>query len=130
MNDSRRFLSILVILVIVGGTLAMSKSNDAFILSSVGRKAGEKITNAMPETEKIAGPLNAIRTGTALPVAERVRLRIHSDKGMEGSQVTVTADDSTVTLRGVVTRPSQRIRAIEIAQSTLGVDKVINEIAE
>lgn len=126
----RKFMIIALIITIVGGTLAMSKPGDAQILTRVGKVAANKIGDAMPESSKMAGPVNALRTNDLLPVSERVKLRMRTDKSMEGANILVIVEGGEVKLRGEVKNASQRIRAVELAQSTSGVDKVTNELVE
>jgi osmotically-inducible protein OsmY len=126
----RKFLGMVLVLGIVGGTLAMSKPGDAAILTKVGSVASRKIEAALPESSKVAGPVNALRNKDFLAVGDRVQVRIRTDKSMEGANVVVIADGSDIKLRGDVKNTLQRIRAVELAQSTAGVDKVTNEIVE
>ena len=126
----RKFLVVALVVSIVGCTLAMSKPGDAQILTRVGKVAANKIGDALPESSKMAGPVNALRNNDLLPVSERVKLRMRTDKSMEGANILVIVDGGDVKLRGEVKNASQRIRAVELAQSTSGVDKVTNEIIE
>lgn len=54
---------------------------------------------------------------------------IASSGGIDGSDVTVTANGSTITLSGVVLRQEEVTRAEEITRSVEGVTDVRNEIA-
>ncbi len=126
-----RVLSVSLFLFILVGTLALSKAADLDILLKAGRKAKEQVANVMPEGGKLAGPLAAFRAGDALPVEERVRVRIQTDKAMIGADVTVdaTAKPGEVRLRGIVLATAQKQRAVELANGTQGVDKVYEELA-
>jgi hypothetical protein len=116
---------------LLAGTLVLSKPTDLDVLARVGKKAGEKVSAALPDARKVAGPLAAFRAGDALPVEERVRVRIQTDKQMAGADVTVTptAAVGEVRLRGVVQTDDQKQRAVELAEGTAGVEKVIAELA-
>ncbi|QEL13770.1 BON domain-containing protein [Limnoglobus roseus] len=126
-----RFLSVSLFLFILVGTLALSRAEDLNILLKAGRKAKEQVGNALPDGQKLAGPLAAFRAGDALPVEERVRVRIQTDKGMTGSEVAVATTDKAgeVRLRGVVQTTGQKQRAVELANLTNGVEKVFEELA-
>jgi hypothetical protein len=126
----RKFLVVALVVSIVGCTLAMSKPGDAQILTRVGHVAANKIGDALPDSSKMAGPVNSLRNNDFLPVSERVKLRMRTDKSMEGANILVIIEGSEVKLRGEVKNASQRIRAVELAQSTSGVEKVTNEIVE
>jgi hypothetical protein len=116
--------------IIVGGALAGSKKSDAEILTRVGRKVSDKVTNAMPDTAAIAGPVAAIRTGEVLSVEDRVRVRLRTDKALDGAKMTVVSDSpGVIRLRGEVKTSAQTLRALELAQTTTGVEKVHHELA-
>ncbi len=127
----KRFLAVSLFVFVLAGTLALSKADDLTILMKAGRKAQAQVTAAMPEGRRLAGPLAAFRAGDALPIEERVRLRIRTDKQMVGADVAVagTANPGEVRLRGVVKTGVQKARAVELAAGTTGVDAVIDELA-
>lgn len=127
----KRFLAVSLFLAVIAGTLALSKAEDLNILLKAGRKAREQVSNIMPEGRKLAGPLAAFRAGDALPVEERVRVRIQTDKAMNGADVSVvsTANAGEVRLRGIVQGGAQKARALELANGTNGVVAVTEELA-
>jgi hypothetical protein len=49
--------------------------------------------------------------------------------GIDASDVTVTASGSSITLRGVVLRQEEVVRAQEVAGSVAGVQEIRNEIS-
>lgn len=127
----KRFLAASLFLAVLAGTLALSKAEDLNILLKAGRKAQAQVSNVMPESRKLAGPLASFRAGDALPVEERVRVRIQTDKAMAGADVSVvpTATAGEVRLRGVVQGSAQKARALELANGTSGVQTVTEELA-
>jgi BON domain len=127
----KRFLAVSLFLFVLAGTLALSKADDLTILMKAGRKARTQVEAVMPEGRRLAGPLAAFRAGDALPVEERVRVRIRTDKLMAGSNVTVAiaVKSGEVRLSGVVQNGAQRARAIELASGTTGVESVFEELA-
>jgi len=125
----KTFLSLLF-LGIVGGALGFSKSSDAEILTRVGKTGAAKVTGAMPPAAQLAGPLAAAKTGPLLPIEDRVRLRLQTDKALDGAAIAVIAEGSEVRLRGEVSNALVRARAVELAQTTSGVEKVTNELIE
>ena len=128
---SQRAVAVFLFGAVLAGTLITSKPADADILSRAGKKAVAQVRDAMPEARKLAGPLAAFRAGDALPVEERVRVRIQTDKAMLGADVAVvpTATAGEVRLRGIVATHSQKLRAVELAEATAGVSKVLEELA-
>lgn len=131
MSTRNRWIAGLLLVIIVGSSIAGSNKADAEILTRVGRMAAKKVKAVMPDASALAGPLVALTPSDLLPLADRVRLRIKSDKLLEGATVTVlAATDGTVTLRGEVKSTEQRIRAVELARDTTGVSKVVPEFLE
>lgn len=128
--STRRAIAVFVFGAVLAGTLATSKDADTGILARAGKKASEQVRNTLPDARKVAGPLAAFRAGDALPVEERVRVRIQTDKAMAGADVTVnTTAVGEVKLRGIVGTDVQKRRAVELAEGTAGVDKVVEELA-
>lgn len=126
----KRFLAVTLFLAVLAGTLALSKASDLDILLKAGRKAKEQVTNTLPEGRKLAGPLAAFRAGDALPIEERVRVRIQTDKAMAGADVSVASPTAgEVKLRGIVQTTAQKAKAVELATGTSGVDRVVEELA-
>ena len=128
---TQRVLGTVLALAVVGGALAKSKKSDPDTLARIGDVVGQKVTAALPPASKVAGPLVAFRAGDALPVEEKVRLRVRTDKLMDGADVTVASGSAAgeVRLRGVVKDAAQSQRATQLAEGTAGVERVLNELA-
>ncbi|HET6572221.1 MAG TPA: BON domain-containing protein [Fimbriiglobus sp.] len=128
---AKRILGVVLAVGIIGGALAGSKKSDADTLARIGEVVGQRVKAALPEASKVAGPLTAFKPGDALPVEETVRIRIHADKKMAGTNVTVAsgATSGEVKLHGLVKDRGQWARAAELAGQTAGVETVVNEIA-
>lgn len=128
---AKRTVAVLMFAGVLAGTFAASKPTDADILAKVVRVSGEKVHAALPDARAVAGPLAAFRAGDALPVEERVRVRVQTDKAMTGAEVVAVAAPAVgeVRLKGVVASAAQKRRAVELAEGTAGVEKVIDELA-
>ena len=128
---AKRAVGVLLGLGALGGGLMASKRGDADVLANVGSVVASRVKAVIPEASWVSAPMAALKPGRVLPVEERVRVRIDSDKGMNGSTVTVVlgATAGEVKLRGVVATSVQRTRAAELAEGTVGVEVVVNEIA-
>lgn len=128
---NKRFTAGLMFLIVLICPLVAARESDGPILAKVGRTTWDKVRESLPDRAKIAGPLAAFRAGDALPIEERVRLRIETDKPMDGVRVMVVPGDEAghVRLRGFVPRLELANRAKQIAESTTGVVNVINELA-
>jgi osmotically-inducible protein OsmY len=100
---------------------------DAERLARVGRKVNEKFHSLTggPQ-EKLSSGWLAMRSNfddTTLDTRVAVRLRF--DKALETASIHVsTVSEGTVELKGKVTDLNQRRRAVEVAQSTVGVNEV------
>lgn len=129
--NPKRFSAGLMFLVVLICPLVMAKESDGPILAKVGKISWEKSRDSLPNRAMIAAPLAAFRAGDALPVEERVRMRVEMDKKLEGIRIDVWPGDKPgqVRLRGTVPGSEWRTRIAAIAESTTGVESVMNELA-
>jgi len=126
----RKSIAVLAFVTVIGGALAGSKQTDAEILTRIGRMTAKRVQAVMPDTSALAGPLVALSPPDLMPVADRVRVRVKTDQVMDGATVAVAATAAgVVTLRGEVSA-AQRLKAVELAQTTTGVTGVVNELSE
>ncbi len=126
----QKILVVSVFVLIVGGSLALSKSSDAEVLTKVGRTASEQIGGAMPDRAAVAGPLASMHVGELIGVEDKVRVRLKTDAALPNANLVVTSsEEGTVKLTGKVDSLAQRERAVMLAQTTAGVKKVEQEIA-
>jgi hypothetical protein len=105
------------------------KPSDGEKLSVVSRLAYARIRGALPPSEKIAGPVQALRRELPERVEDRVKARLETDKRLEGIGFTITVEGATVKLQGVVPDEAARKRAAALAENTTGVEAVVNELA-
>jgi hyperosmotically inducible periplasmic protein len=126
----RQFVSVVLLivlfLVVVGSRFEPS---DGDRLAAIGRLMTGKVRGAMPPAEKLAGPLDSLRRGLPTRIEDRVKNRLETDRGLQGISFTIAADGDTITLRGIVPDIKARKHALELAESTTGVEKVIDELA-
>ena len=127
MKQMAAFLIVLALFVLFVGS--QYKPSDGETLAAISRLAAAKMRNALPPTERIAGPVNALRGELPEPLDGRVRARLTTEKSLEGIDFTVIAEGDEVKLRGIVPNAASRHRAVELAQSTSGVNKVVDELA-
>lgn len=126
----RQFAAVLILIslfVLLVGT--RFKPSDGDKLAAIGRLALGKVRDALPPAEKVAGPINALRREIPERIEDKVKARLEADNRLEGIAFDLTADGSTVTLRGVVPSAKVRKTAVSIAEHTVGVEKVIDELA-
>jgi hypothetical protein len=97
---------------------------DSERLARVGRVVTTKVQALAPQRTPFAESI-----GLNQNPEERVRSRIRSDRYLSALPIDVSADGGTVRLKGSVDQEVLKRRAVEIAESTVGVDKVIDELS-
>ena len=126
----RQFAAVLILIslfVLLVGT--RFKPSDGDKLAAIGRLAIGKVREALPPAAKVAGPINALRREIPERIEDKVKARLEADNRLEGITFDLSADGTTVTLRGVVPSAKVRKTAVGIAEHTIGVEKVIDELA-
>jgi hypothetical protein len=127
MRQFASFAILIVLFVLLVGSRFEPSDGDR--LAAIGRLVGAKIRGSLPPAEKIAGPLDSLRRGLPTRIEDRVKNRLETDRNLQGISFTISADGETVTLRGIVPDAKARKHAVELAESTTGVEKVIDELA-
>jgi osmotically-inducible protein OsmY len=104
---------------------------DVDRLGRIGRKAAARLEEATGGPRgKLANGWAALRGSLADTTPDsRVQLRLRWDKSLAGADVHVSAPVSgTVRLQGRVANLDQRQRAVGLAETTQGVEKVLDEL--
>ncbi len=129
--NPKRFSAGLMFLVVLICPLVAAKETDGPILAKVGKVAWERARDGLPNRAQLAAPLAALRAGDALPIEERVRFRVDMDQRLAGVRIDVWPGEKVgqVRLRGIVPSVEARTRIMGIAESTTGVESVVNELA-
>jgi osmotically-inducible protein OsmY len=126
MSTGRSRLLLGLLLVLVGGC----SQGDAERLSRVARVAGQKIESSTGTSRDrfIAGIHTMQNDLDGLNLETRVSARLHWDRTLSEAEVEVHAEGSEVKLSGKLRDAEQRRRAVELANSTVGVEKVVDEL--
>lgn len=105
------------------------KASDGDKLAAVSRLTVRKVQNALPPALNVAAPVDALRKELPTHASDTVRARLVADKRFDRVEFKVSAEGNVVTLRGVV--PDARIKrlAVGVAENTVGVERVIDELA-
>ena len=122
-NHRRTWLLVLGVVVLAAGC----DSEDADRLARVGRKVNEKFhTLTGGPQEKLSSGWLAMRSNfDDATLDTRVSVRLRWDKSLTAASIQVsTVSEGVVELKGKVTDLNQRRRAVEVAQSTAGVNEV------
>jgi hypothetical protein len=99
--------------------LAGCNRQDTDCLSRVGRRLLDRAHGA---TQELRGKLDV-----GLPVTgvqERVQQRLRADKALAETAIEVTGQGAEVELKGMVKTRDQRTRAVDLAETTVGVEKL------
>ena len=127
MRQMAAALILLALFVVLVGSRFTPADGDR--LAAVSRLTAAKLRDALPTEAALAGPVGAFRRGLPDDAAGRVQARLETDRRLEGLPFTVTADGPKVTLRGVVPDAAARRRAVSLAENTVGVVEVVDELA-
>jgi osmotically-inducible protein OsmY len=106
---------------------------DADRLARIGRKAVDKLqVQAGADPGRGADSLQSIRGGLGeFALDAKVSARLRWDKELEGAPIQVgSVGGGAVRLSGTVPSFEARQRAVQLAGSTSGVSKVIDELTE
>jgi osmotically-inducible protein OsmY len=96
---------------------------DTECLARIGRKLADKAHAAAD----VVGKADVGWKRADLTVTERVSQRLRTEKLLEGITIDVRGD-TEVELRGAVQTAQQRQRALDLAESTTGVEKVTDSL--
>lgn len=127
MRQMAAALILLTLFVVLVGSRFTPADGDK--LAAVSRLVGAKLRAALPLDAALAGPVGAFRRGLPDRVEDRVKARLETDRRFVGVAFTITADGETVTLRGVVPDAALKRRAVTVAENTVGVAAVTDELA-
>jgi hypothetical protein len=122
----RHWLSFLAALMLA---TAGCDGQDTERLANVARYLGDQLDVFVGGANGQLPAWPALRPGMEqFPVDIRVAARLSWDKGLEGSQIQVSARDGVIELKGTVQDLTQRRRAVDLANSTAGVTEVVNNL--
>ena len=104
--------------------------SDGTRLAAISRLAVSKVRGGLPPGERMAGPFHALRRELPERVEDRVKARLEGDRRFTGVAFAVSSEEpGAVTLRGIVPDAKARRQALAVAENTLGVEKVVDELA-
>lgn len=101
------------------------KRSDGDRLARVGNKVTQKVQALVPERTPFRG---SIELNSHSELETRVRQRFQSDTYLAPQPIDLIFEGNVVRLRGQLDDPVLKHRAVEIAESTVGVANVIDEI--
>jgi osmotically-inducible protein OsmY len=97
---------------------------DADCLRDIGHKLAADLVGDIQDS---------VHTGVQgvcdhLSLETRVSARLRWDRNLAGAAIEVKAQGADIELKGTLADPNQRRRAVELAESTTGVDKVVDSL--
>jgi hypothetical protein len=119
-----RFVGLIVLAIAVGTTGC--ERQDAERLTRVGWKVADKLQGLVPDKTPWGASWSTVPD---MSLEARVRARFEADKYLAPLNLEVIATDHGVRLRGRVTDDVLKRRAVELAESTVGVEKVADELS-
>ncbi|MFQ3650287.1 MAG: BON domain-containing protein [Gemmataceae bacterium] len=117
-----------LLIALLAWTSVGCNSRDGDLLAQAGHKAALKLgLTRGPSTNTLTGTLRGALGETSL--AARVETRLRWDRFLANQAIEVMqSGTATVTLKGQLPEEGMRVRAVEIARATLGVDRVVDEL--
>jgi len=120
MSYSRRNrLCCLAVLVFASGCT----KTDADVLAGIGRKLLDRANVATGSVEQ-----NWTKTPSRFVIDLRVKNRLRWDKALADVAIEVQTTETAVELKGTVPTEELARRAMDLAESTAGVEKVVNSL--
>lgn len=99
--------------------------------AEAAQKAGEKTKEiagkAAVKTRELVSATGEVITDSWLTA--KVKLKIHDESALKGSEISVETTNRVVTLKGAVLSAAARTRAVGIANGTEGVARVVDGLA-
>src|SRR5262245_19371075 len=115
-----------LLLVLLAVAACGCETQDREHLDHIARKVAAKASNLTkgPDSRLQAG-WQAFRGDLdQLTLDLRVAARIRWDKALQGAKIEVAVHEGVIELKGTVRDADQRRRALELAEQTVGADKV------
>jgi len=105
-------------------------NEDTDHLARLGHKVAEKAEAALGGADgKLLSSFPAVGGDAAQPtLSSRVSARLRWDKVLAEVRIEVNESGTTVELKGTVAEQAQKLRALELAESTEGVEKVTDKL--
>jgi hyperosmotically inducible protein len=138
MDAMRRFYGIAAVILFALGLALWVGDSRGQQDEGAAAKAGEKLDEVGRKIKKgIEKAEDAVREGFhktrdsvhSMGVMSRVYGRLHWDKELHSSPLTLKVEDGVVTLRGAVPTQAAKKKAVTLAAETVGVTKVIDELS-
>src|SRR5438309_903169 len=119
----RKTVGFLVLVISLSGC----DTQDTERLARVGKLTLDKVQALADDNAKMFSGLPPLhRDGSEQGLDARVAARLHWEKSLADAKIEVSVKDGKVELKGKVADQTQRRRAVELAESTVGADLVVD----
>jgi len=99
---------------------------DADALGRIGNRLLERVQQSTGGMrEKLQGSIHDIGKNG---LSDRVHARLMHDRLLQGLPIEITAQDTAIELKGALKTADQKRRAIDLAESTEGVVRVVDSL--
>lgn len=126
-----RNISILGIAIGLGFTLAVPSHPTVLAQPGIGERIGAEIDEGLSQLgSEVREGWQSLRQGVNnMGIQARVYSRLRWDKNLAGAELDVDVpEDGVIALRGRVKDAAAKEKAIQLAQDTVGVDRVLEGI--
>src|SRR5262249_32288015 len=128
MNKHRSGRLVLLGLVLAAGEIGCG-SDDPDHLARIAKCVAAKGQGFTGDADKTLTGWQALQANMEdLTLDARVSARLRWDKDLAGAQIQVQVKEGALELKGTVHDLPQRRRAVELAQSTVGTEKVVDQL--
>jgi hypothetical protein len=100
--------------------------SDGVRLGKIGVKVADKVQVLLPDHTPFVPP--SLGTMSDATLESRVRVRFQTDRYLTSLPIEIIVELASVRLKGQVDSDVLKQRAVEIAESTVGVEKVVDEL--
>lgn len=114
-------------LVLLCGLLGGCNKQDTECLARIGGKVLSRTEGWTGRFQQSLGQ-DGGPVSTGLGLAGRITVRLSSDKGLAGANIEVKTAGNIVELKGTITTTEQRRRAVDLVETTIGVEKVVESL--
>ncbi len=123
---------VLVMAALAGAVCAMSACTDRDA-NEAKKNAAVAVDATRAGAEKVAEKTKEVAVATSAAVSDgwittKLKAKFADETVLKGNDINVDTNDHVVTLSGSVPSASAKARAVEIANGTEGVKRVVNQL--
>jgi hypothetical protein len=113
--------------LVLSGCLVMSAGCNRQDVDGLGRIGRKLLDRSQVAVSPLREQFDHTLIGAA-GIKGRVQQRLQNDKSLTDARLEVVVNQAEVELKGTLKRDEQRRRAVELAESTVGVERVTDHL--